>query len=198
MSNLDNYITKAEKKYADHDFSEAIYWYTRAISEAPNEADLYSERAVAFFHNKELGPSLEDMNKAQELEPKNSYRYASRAYIRDATGDLKGAISDYQIAIKLDPDDAIAHNNLGLLTEKMGHQQQAQVFFDFADKLAKEQFEKTGKPIEKPRNIQHEVEASKSDKTLAGEMGKVFTSKQSFKEFINFIKNGFKAENQDG
>lgn len=197
MSNLDNYITKAEKKYAEHDFSEAIYWYTRAISEAPEDADLYSERAVAFFHNKELGPSLDDMNKAQELEPENSYRYASRAYIRDAMGDLKGAIEDYQVAIKLDPDDAIAHNNLGLLTEKMGYRQQAQVFFDFADKLAREQSERTGKPIEKPRNIQQEVDASKEERSLTGEMGKVFTSKQSFKEFINFIKNGFKTENQN-
>lgn len=197
MSNLDNYIAKAEKKYADHDFKEAIYWYTRAIAEAPKQADLFSERAVAFFHNKELGSSLEDMNKAQELEPENAYRYASRAYIRDAMGDLNGAISDYQIAVKLDPEDAIAHNNLGLLTEKMGHQQQAKVFFDFADKLAREQAEKTGQPIEQPRNIQHEVDASKSEKSLAGEMGKVFTSKQSFKEFIGFIKNGFKSENQE-
>ncbi len=196
MSNLDNYISKAEKKYADQNFSEAIYWYTRAISEAPRQADLFSERAVAFFHNKELGPSLEDMNRAQQLEPENAYRYASRAYIRDAMGDLKGAISDYEIAIKLDPDDAIAHNNLGLLTEKMGHQKQAQVFFDFADKLAKEHFEKTGQQIEKPRNIQHEVNASKSENSLIGEMGKVFTSKQSFKEFIDFIKNGFKSETQ--
>ena len=197
MSNLANYITKAEKKYADHNFTEAIYWYTRAIAEAPKEADFYSERAVAFFHNKQLSESLEDMNRAQELEPDNAYRYASRAYIRDSMGDLKGAISDYEIAVKLDPEDAIAHNNLGLLTEKLGHQSQAQVFFDLADKLAKEQFEKTGEPIERPRNIQREVNQAKNETSLRAEIGKVFTSKATFQEFIQFIKNGFKSEKRD-
>lgn len=196
MSNIRNYIKKAEKYYAAHNFGDAIYWYTRAIGEDPKMADLYSERAVAFFHNKQLGESLQDMNAAQVLEPKNAYRYSSRAYIRDAMGDLKGAIEDYQVAIRLDPDDAIAHNNLGLLTEKMGHRQQAQVFFDFADRLAKEQGMTGDKAPEGPRNIQRDIDKSKDQQSLAAEMGKVFTSKQTFKEFIRFIKNGFKAEDQ--
>lgn len=194
MSNIEKYIAKAEKFYGERDFEQAIYWYTRALGEDPKRADIFSERGVAFFHNEQLTESLQDMNAAQILEPRNAYRYSSRAYIRDAMGDLKGAIEDYRVAISLDPDDAIAHNNLGLLTEKMGHHQQAKVFFDFADKLAKEQGLPYGKKEDAPKNIQREMDQQRDKQTLASEMGKVFTSKKSFREFIRFVKNGFKNE----
>lgn len=191
MSNITKYTEKAEKFYAEHKFKDAIYWFTRAISENAS-ADLYSERAVAFFHNGELKEALEDMNRAQEMEPQRAYRYSSRAYIRDAMGDVEGAVTDYEKAVELDPDDAIAHNNLGLLIEKLGHHQKAKVFFDFADKLAQEQEGDPNAIAERPRNIQTELNKERKETTLGTEIAKVFTSKDQFKEFLAFVKNGFK------
>ena len=193
MSNITKYTEKAEKFYSEYKFKDAIYWYTRAISEHAS-ADLYSERAVAFFHNSELKEALEDMNRAQELEPGRAYRYSSRAYIRDAMGDVEGAVKDYEKAVELDPDDAIAHNNLGLLVEKLGHHQKAKVFFDFADQLAREQQDDPNAMAERPRNIQTELNKEKKETTLGAEIAKVFTSGNQFKEFLRFVKNGFKQK----
>ena len=47
------------------------------------------------------------MDYALGLEPNNPYRYSSRAYIKDWIGDIKGAIADYEVAVKLDPEDSI-------------------------------------------------------------------------------------------
>jgi tetratricopeptide (TPR) repeat protein len=40
-------------------------------------------------------------------------------------GDIKGAIEDYEKTISLDPDDAIAYNNLGLLQEQLGYKEKS-------------------------------------------------------------------------
>jgi len=192
MSNKDTFYQKARKHYESKKFEDAIYWYTRIIALDGNDADIYSERAVAYFHHQKLRKSLEDMNHAQEIEPQNAYRYASRAYIRDAMGDLEGAIADYQIAIKIDPEDAVAHNNLGMLEEKRGHHQQAKVLYDFADKLAKDFPEDMHPENEKPKNIQKEIDKDARDKSLISEAGNIFRSRSAFREFLTFIRNGFK------
>ena len=94
--------------------------------------------AVTQFHLKQLMNALANMNKAQELEPRNPYRYSSRAYIKDAIGDLAGAIEDYKMH-ELDPQDAVAHNNLGMLEEKFGRKQKAEKHFKKADEISKDE-----------------------------------------------------------
>lgn len=191
MRAKDKFEKKAVHHYQNKDFEKSVYWYSRAISVDPKDPELYAERGVAYFHRNMLKESLQDLNIAQELEPERAYRYSSRAYIKDAMGDTRGAIEDYKIAIKLDPEDAVAHNNLGLLEEKLGHTAQAQVLFDMADAMAKDQ-NGEGEPIPQPKNIQREINQSKSDKTLVRQMADVFRSKDTFREFVTFIRNGLK------
>lgn len=191
MSKINKSIEKAERFYENGKFSDAIYWYTRAISISPT-AEIYSERAVAYFHNEQLKESLKDMDRAQKLEPQNPYRYSSRAYIKDAMGDIAGAIKDYEKAIELDPEDAIAHNNLGLLLEKQGHHQKAKAFFDFADAVAKKEHGDQNAMTERPRNIQSDLNKERRKSSLGKEMAKVFTDRQQFREFIRFVSRGFK------
>ena len=76
------------------------------------------------------------MDYALGLEPNNPYRYSSRAYIKDWIGDIKGAIADYEVAVKLDPEDSIAYNNLGLLQEKLGYVDKAKSNYKRADQIA--------------------------------------------------------------
>ncbi|HKK40332.1 MAG TPA: tetratricopeptide repeat protein [Cryomorphaceae bacterium] len=192
MSSKYKFEKKAIDAYNGKDFENAVYWYSRAISISPDDAELYSERAVAYFHRKMLKESLADMDRAQELEPKKPYRYSSRAYIKDAMGDTPGAIEDYKIAVELDPEDAVAHNNLGLLEEKLGHMAQAKAMFDLADALAKNESGSDDPADYRPKNIQREIEQEKTKKSVSSEMLNVFRSREGFKEFVSFIRNGFK------
>ena len=49
--------------------------------------------------------------------------------------DTDAAIEDYKTCIELDPEDTIAHNNLGILEEAKGYKAQAQERFKVADEL---------------------------------------------------------------
>jgi len=193
MSDKNTYYAKARKKYEAGQYADAVYWYTRVISVDAKDAEIYSERGVAFYHLGDLKQSLADLNRARDLEPENPYRYASRAYIRDAMGDLEGAIADYEHTIKLDPQDAVAHNNLGLLEEKRGYHNKAKVLFDFADRLDADA-QASGQPVDdlRPKNIQREINAEKQDRSLSAEVKQVFIDKQTFKEFLRFVGRGFK------
>ncbi len=193
MGDKNKYYEKARKKYEDRDFEGAVYWYSRVLTVDPENADIYSERGVAFFHSGDLKKALADLSRSRDLEPENPYRYSSRAYIRDAMGDLEGAIADYEHAIKLDPQDAVAHNNLGLLEEKRGYRAKAKVLFYFADELAKNGENGASAEDMRPRNIQKEINKSKPRKDAPAEVIKeVFTNRSTFKEFLKFIGNGFK------
>ena len=152
------------------------------------------KRGLCNFHLGNLDLSLKDLTSAQLLEPNNPYRYASRAYVKNALKDVDGAIEDYEKAVHLDPEDAIAHNNLGLLQDKKGYAKHSKKSFEIADDLAEKQnlFNETEPQKEDvnvtPRNDEAETETTW--KTIK----KVFVSKEGKREFISFIKNGFRIK----
>lgn len=193
------------------DIDKAIRLYTEALQLAPNDCNILSDRATAFLHKKDKLRSMADFNKAVELDPEYAYRYASRAFAKQNFGDLNGAVEDYKIAVKLDPDDAVAHNNLGLLLEQQGYQKEAQERFERADKLSKmenelydmmDSLEASG---ETRSNITRAVETKEenetpleddvdTDSSTGKELKKVFTSRRQFREFMQFVRNGFKIK----
>ena len=187
------FYLKSLEKIEEGKLAEAILFLDKAIEEEPNNPRYYSERGVCFLNLEQTGRALEDMNQSVKLDPDYSYRYASRAFVKDKMGDTEGGIADYEIAVKLDPDDAIAYNNLGLLQEKLGYKKKSERNFNKADDLAE------NNPDSLP-NIKNE-EASpvplpeiKPDvkKNSWRVMKDVFTNSSTRKEFVKFIKNGFK------
>lgn len=204
-------------------FEASVADFQKAANLIPTNASVYSEMGVTQFHMRQLSSALQNMNKAQELEPNNPYRYSSRAYIKDACGDLAGAIADYKHCIKLDPQDAVAYNNLGMLEEKQGRKQKAEKHFDKADEISKNEdspffgkFNQQGelvmdkdeaqkevqnvisqaqkKEAQKNQDLMDQVKVKPAAKPTIGEVIlNVFKSKNEFKSFIQFIKNGFKG-----
>jgi tetratricopeptide (TPR) repeat protein len=162
----------------------------------PDYADFIFEKGVILFHAGKKGLALMEMDKAVSLEPENPYRYAGRAYIKDGLGDIHGAIADYETAIRLDPEDSVSHNNLGLLQEKLGWKEKADRNFNRADSLAqkqelfqfiveqKEQTEPTSAPSQ---TADPEPESSEG---ITSVMKKVFTDEGMRREFFQFLKKG--------
>lgn len=215
----------------------AILLYTEALNEAPNNCDILSDRATAFLHKKDKLRSLADFNKAVELDPNYSFRYAARAFAKQNFGDIDGAVEDYRKAVELDPDDAVAQNNLGMLLEQQGYKKEADERFARADKLSKmedqlydvmdelesesgsesnddqlkkEFEERTAKAEresggkapednnEKKDSADIEPVETKAtdveDSNTSKELKKVFTSRKQFREFVQFVRNGFKLK----
>ena len=195
-----------KKAYDQKNYEKAIGHFDRALDVLPQNAYIHYERAMCYYHLKKLSMALLDLDNAVKGQPNNPFRYASRAFVRSAAKDLKGAIADYEKAIDIDPEDAISFNNLGLLQEKLGYMKQAKANFGRADQLA----EKNGfVPFEKEEEKQEnhtapqqkatvdlpkpgEVLIEEKPKSIWKEMAKVFTSKESLKEFLTFVQSGFK------
>ena len=215
---MESYFNRAMARYQLQDFMNALKDFDEAHNLAPKNTEILHERAVTHHKLGNHREAIEDLNKALVYEPNNPYRYSSRAYIRAFVGDVQGAISDYQNALKLDPEDAIALNNLGLLEEKLGHQNKAKEYFDKADQIADE-----GKNFEKPdlETILEEFEARQqarieterlqkqpkgTGEILSSDMQNtginaywkiikaVFSSKDTFQEFTQFIKKPFQKK----
>jgi Flp pilus assembly protein TadD len=190
------------------EYAKALSDFEEALKLSPHNAQIYSELGVVKHLLNDHRSALLNLDKALELEPGNPYRYSSRAYIRAHIGDIWGAMEDYKEALALDPEDAIVYNNLGLLEEKAGYQTAAQASFAQADQIADQ-----GKKFEKPdlntilAKYEAEKELQNQAQTLENQavnlarkqqkfkpkdyfqvIKSVFTSKQVFGEFINFLK----------
>jgi tetratricopeptide (TPR) repeat protein len=152
--------------------------------------DAVHDWAICCFYLKDLGKALRLLDHAVELQPNYGYRYASRAWMRAAAKNFEGAMEDYQRAIELDPEDAVSHNNLGLLEEQMGYRKQAQERFDVADSL-QGIFEANGLESERMEQPGAAPDLPVERGTLATMWWAIKTS-EGRQSFVGFLKNGLK------
>ncbi|MDX1653219.1 MAG: tetratricopeptide repeat protein [Brumimicrobium sp.] len=200
---------KAQELLMEGKYEKALTFFNKALKKSPQHPDILSHRGVAYLHLNQKKNCLEDLMLSLELDGENAYRYASLAYARDFFGDLSGAIRDYEKAIEIDPEDAISHNNLGLLLEKQGYQKKAEDNFVKADKLAKIQkemfaemekhedsMESSSSKINKPIGEKIQPKKLTPDKPVSRKQlfTSIITKKSVFREFIRFIRNGLKIK----
>lgn len=193
---------KAYQLLKNQSFQEALVLFDNLVYLFPEEANLYSDRGVLHIHLKNKLEALSDFDKAVELDKNYGYRYAARAYAKDFFGDTETALLDYEVAVKLDPEDAISINNLGLLQEKLGYQKKAKDNFQRADRLAKmneayAELMETEQPSEflnKQAEPIYTNEESSTKKSISSEFAKIFISRKQFLDFLKFVKKGGKIE----
>lgn len=160
-------------------FEEAMEVWNILLANNPTYAEFYAERAVCKFHLK-FKSTLSDLDLAVEFDNENPYRYACRAFIKDKLGNTTGAIDDYKLALKLEPDNEVTLNNLGLLEEKLGYQSYAQMHYQQADALA--QFRNS---VEQNEPKVSDVTSQHNTNTDWMEVRKMVSSWSEFKRFVN-------------
>ena len=189
-THTDSLYGSARAKFKLEQYEESIQDFDRLINLIPKNATYYSERGVALHLAGDNRRALADFDEGVVLEPDNPYRYASRAYIKDRMRDYQGAIDDYSKAIELDPEDAISYNNRGLVEEKLGYAQRAKQSFERADKLSP-----LSSPTPQPSTPSLSAESSldtPDKKPVSADylrvMRSVFTSKDTFRDFVSFLR----------
>lgn len=190
-------------------FDLALEQIEAALQIDKSHPDLLAERGTIYMYLKKREQALEDMDLALYLQPDNPYRYSSRAYVRDFFGDTSGAIEDYEKCLELDPQDIIAMNNLGLLIEKQGNRKKAEKYFKQTDELLQQNpnwqnriatsdpeqaTSKTQSQIEEKQQSVVQVSDNDAESSQAKIIKEVFTKKSVFKEFMQFVMNGFKMK----
>lgn len=207
MSYLSQTHEKAVDALKNGHFDQALQLINDALEINKKHPILLAERGTIYMYLKQKENALEDMDLALYLETGKPYRYSSRAYVKDFFGDTEGAIEDYEKCLELDPQDVIAMNNLGLLIEKKGNLKKAQRYFKETDDLLKQNPDwqnKIATEDQKVHNDTHDEnegtpintssEKRSNYKNTAAIARDVFSKKSVFREFIQFIRNGFKIK----
>ena len=85
--------------------------YSKAIELNPKNIHAYYSRAlVKKYQLKDESGALEDLNKAIEIAVSNPYSFERRAVFKEYGNDNRGAIEDYEQAIKLYQDRGHNHH----------------------------------------------------------------------------------------
>jgi Flp pilus assembly protein TadD len=192
----------ADQLIKSGDYHPALSILLELITAHPDSPDLLSDTGVVFLHLNQEVECFEKLNQAIALQPEYSYRYACRAFAYNHFNKIELALIDYERAIELDPDDAVAHNNLGVLLEQKGYYDQAKRRFEQADKLAKaeenlleimDKLESPQKEVIQPLAENQAKENSDSRSTWS-EFKRIFTSKKQRREFFRYLRNGFRLK----
>ncbi len=98
---------------------------TGNLSQA-NLARTYRILGINYNAKKDHGKAIEFYNKALALNPSDPWNdYVNRGNAYSGLGDLQKAMSDYEAALKLDPNLGAAYFNRGIVHEKMRNIEQA-------------------------------------------------------------------------
>ena len=98
---------------------KALAAINQAIQLQPNNPNLYNQKRGVLSDLKRYKEAAAAINKAIELSPRAAF-YTNRGIVRSELGDKQGAIDDFTLAIKINPNDALAYNNRGLVRSELG------------------------------------------------------------------------------
>lgn len=92
------------------DYATAIKHYSEAIKRNPDDAKLYSNRAAAYTKLAAFDLGLKDCDKCVELDPKFIKGWIRKGHILQGMQQSSKALSAFQKALELDPNNTEALN----------------------------------------------------------------------------------------
>lgn len=102
------------------EYRKAIEFFTQAIQQAPNRADIYVNRGIARRQFGDIEGALADYTQALALKPDFAGIYYSRGNLFAQQGELFKAVEDYSKAIQLEPNYSEAYYARGLALRRLG------------------------------------------------------------------------------
>ncbi len=93
-------------------WKEAKEAFTRALAIQPNLAAAYVGRASVYVESGDAANALSDLNKAEQLDPKNPEAAFRLGMLYQEQHAFKEAYAAYERVLALDPKSAAAYNNL--------------------------------------------------------------------------------------
>jgi tetratricopeptide (TPR) repeat protein/S1-C subfamily serine protease len=114
--------------------AEALVAVSRAIELEPQDIILLNEQAYLLRRLKRYPEVIAIYDKFIAKEPK-AWVYSNRGIAKVGLGDNKGALADYNTAIRINPQYALPYSNRGGLKAELGDKKGAIADFDIAIRL---------------------------------------------------------------
>jgi tetratricopeptide (TPR) repeat protein/S1-C subfamily serine protease len=115
-------------------YPEALIAISQAISLEPQDTIIINEKAILLSNLKRYPEAIKIYDRLIERDPK-SWAYYNRGVIKSELGDKKSAIADYDIAIRINPQFAIAYNNRGVVKSELGDKKGAIADYDITIRI---------------------------------------------------------------
>ena len=111
---------KARDSEKNGNYQEAINYYTSYLIKYPNDAAAYNNRGNAKADLEDYRGSIQDFNKAIEINPNIETAYNNHGVAKYNLGDYQGSIRDYNKTIEINPNYASAYYNRGIAKYNLG------------------------------------------------------------------------------
>ncbi|MCJ7874630.1 tetratricopeptide repeat protein [Phaeobacter sp. J2-8] len=109
---MDLLLKRGQDAMDVQDFPAAIEHLTALIDHAPDFAEGYHMRAMAYYNADLVGPSLGDLEMALRLNPDHFAALRGLAVIFESLGDKKRALDGYEMVLRLHPNDEEAQKGV--------------------------------------------------------------------------------------
>ncbi len=130
------FFLKGNAQLQKREYTEAIRFYTEALTKKPDFADAFNNRGLAHFRNGNREAALADYTRALETEPDFEPAYLNRAEVRLETGDAPGSLQDLQRIGKTYRDSTFYQTRLGDTFGQLHRPADAQAAYDRALQLS--------------------------------------------------------------
>ncbi|RKU15968.1 hypothetical protein C6501_05925 [Candidatus Poribacteria bacterium] len=101
---VDKMLKAGKRALKNENFSEAVEQFTAVIQAAPNFAEGYNQRAIAYFMLEEWKKSLADCKQTIKLNPNHFGAFAGMGHVHLRLGDIGKAITAYKQALVINPN----------------------------------------------------------------------------------------------
>lgn len=127
----DNYILKSNVFFARQDSVSALSYIDEALRIDPYNGQAWGMRASVLANRGRYKEAEDAFSKAIMQLPRNANLLINRALTRYNLQNLRGAMSDYDAALEIEPGNYLGHFNRGLLRAQVAEDNRAIEDFNF-------------------------------------------------------------------
>lgn len=129
------YLLKAETFLHQADTVKATEWIDKSLAIDAYNVNALRVRANISLYRGQWKEADEFLSKTIRLSPKDASSYINRALARQRINNLRGAMSDYDMALDINPNNFLGHYNRGLLRQQVGDDNRAIEDFNYVLEL---------------------------------------------------------------
>jgi len=113
-------LARGDAAFETGDYTTAITAYSDALALAPDSAETYNNRGLAYYRLSDTDRAVADFNHALALRPGYVNALTNRAIAQFDKGDYDAVIADTSRAIALDPEADSAYMFRGNAYQRIG------------------------------------------------------------------------------
>ncbi|XP_066523622.1 RNA polymerase II-associated protein 3 isoform X2 [Hoplias malabaricus] len=183
---------KGNQFFKDGKFDDAIECYTIGMSADPYNPILPTNRAACFCRLKKYAVAESDCNLAIALDRKYIKAYSRRGAARFALKNHQGALEDYEMVLKLDPENLEAQNEIKKLNQILASQKQTDVKEETT--LPEVAPVEADKQMEEEQQRRQEEQRRKQEAVVQKDRGNAYFKEGKYEAAVECYTKGMEAD----